>query len=649
MNTSTRAAALALVLLAGLSAGACSSDANSASKQASSENANGAAASLSSADRAVLALLDEDDQAGLRRNPIGATRRGDRRYDALLPDLSPRAEAQELAENTALLARLEKIDRAALSKDNALNAMLLERSLKDRIEGARFNGWQQQVTPMDGPHQDLPQMPDSITFITEKHYEDYCARLESIPGYLDQSIANMREGLKAGNTPAKVVMGKAHEQALEQGDARFETDPTQHDLYRPFQKRGKDDALAARARKAIAQGAVPGFRGYGVFLRDEYIPGCRETIACADLPDGAARYRYALRVMTTTDMTPEQIHDKGLAEVARIRAEMMQVIARSDFPEKNSHPGGGDDLFRAFLNYLRTDKRFVCRTADELLLGYRDVAKQWDAEMPRLFGRMPRLPYGVREMPLFIAPSQTTAFYQSGSLKNGQAGYFVANTYKLEERPKYDMVPLTLHEASPGHHHQIALAQEMENVPEWRKHRWHTAYGEGWGLYSERLGLEVGEGRPDSTYAPIPPGAAPTPRVKPGEPGYKGMYQHPYDDFGRLTYEMWRAMRLVVDTGMHAKGWARDRAIRFMLDNSGLTRENVEREVDRYIAWPGQACAYKIGELKIRELREGAEKALGPKFDVRSFHDCVLGSGSVPLSVLEAMVQDWTAARAGAS
>lgn len=638
--TTTRVFVASLLLVAGLPLASCNQ------QRTTDTTATGGAShatARSGADAALLALLDEDDQASLKRNPIEATRRGDRRYDALLPDVSAAGARAATEDARGRLAALAKIDRAALTPANRVSAALLERELTERVEGARFNGWQVQVTQLDGPHQDLPQLPDHITFTAEKRYEDYCARLEAIPAYIDTCIADMREGLNAGNTPPKVVMGKVHEQALEQGDAKFAADPASHDLYKPFAKRAKNDALAERAKKAIATGAAPAFQKLGVFLRDEYVPGCRATIACADLPDGAARYQFSLKVMTTTDMTPEQIHTLGLSEVARIRAEMMTVIARSDFPERDSLKG--DDLFRAFLTYLRTNERFVCKTPEELLEGYRDVAKQWDAEMPRMFGRMPRLPYGVREMPAFIAPTQTTAFYQSGSLENGQAGFFVANTYKLNERPKYEMVPLTLHEASPGHHHQIALAQEMENVPEWRKRRWHTAYGEGWGLYSERIGLEVGEGRPDSVYSPRPANAPATARVKPGEPGYKGMYQNPYDDFGRLTYEMWRAMRLVVDTGMHAKGWSRQQAIDFMLNNSGLTRENVEREVDRYIAWPGQACAYKIGELKIRELRAWAEKELGPKFDVRSFHDCVLGSGSVPLSVLEEMVKEWAAAR----
>ncbi|HVZ94535.1 MAG TPA: DUF885 domain-containing protein, partial [Phycisphaerales bacterium] len=367
---------------------------------------------------------------------------------------------------------------------------------------------------------------------------------------------------------------------------------------------------------------VPAFRKLGEFLRDEYIPACRDTIACADFPDGEAYYNFQIEGYTTLPFTAKQIHDIGLKEVARIRSEMMDTIARSDFPKKNELKG--DELFRAFTDYLRTDPRFYYTSADELLDGYRAIAKRIDAELPRLFGKLPRLPYGVREMPAFIAASSPTAFYYNGSLKNGVAGYFIANTWRLDQRPKYEMIPLTLHEACPGHHLQIALAQELADagLPEWRTGVGYTVFVEGWGLYSESLGLDMGD-------QPFPSG--------------HGFFEDPYDDFGRHSYEMWRAMRLVVDTGMHAFNWSRDRAITFMLDNSALTRTNIEREVDRYIAWPGQAVAYKIGELHIKMLRKKAQEALGPKFDIRGFHDAVLGQGAVPLDEMTRQIDAWIA------
>jgi len=320
-----------------------------------------------------------------------------------------------------------------------------------------------------------------------------------------------------------------------------------------------------------------------------------------------------LRVMTTTDLAAKQIHDIGQSEVKRIKAEMMNVIRSSDFYRERADSRKLEDqqLFNAFVRYLRNDPRFYHNTPDELLAGYRDICKQVDAQLPKFFKTLPRLPYGVDEIPSFMAPQQTTAYYQSGDIRNAQAGFFMANTYQLDQRPKYEMITLAMHEAVPGHHLQVALAQEMENQPEFRKDAWFTAYGEGWALYSERLAIEM------------------------------GLITNSYDDFGRLTYEMWRACRLVVDTGMHALGWSRDQAIQFMLDNTALSELNIKNEIDRYIAWPGQATAYKIGELKIRELRAHAEKELGAKFDIRDFHDVVLGAGSVPLGVLERRVSQW--------
>jgi uncharacterized protein (DUF885 family) len=324
--------------------------------------------------------------------------------------------------------------------------------------------------------------------------------------------------------------------------------------------------------------------------------------------------------MTTTSLTADQIHSIGLSEVARIRAEMLATIARTDFPQKNSLRG--DDLFKAFLAHLRGNPRFAAKDPEDLLARYRAFAKRVDAELPRLFGTLPRLTYGVRPMPDFMAPTSPTAYYNPGSLETGVAGYFLANTYNLPERPTYEIMPLTLHEAVPGHHLQGSIAREATGIHPWRREQWFTAYGEGWALYAERLGLEMSPR----------PGAAITDR---------GIFDDPYDDFGRLTYEMWRAMRLVVDTGIHSKGWSRDQAINYMLGNSGLSRENVEREVDRYIAWPGQATAYKIGELRIRALRAETEQTLGAQFNIRDFHDAVLQNGSIPLDVLDASIREW--------
>jgi len=573
-------------------------------------------------------LLTEDLEALSRHDPIGASRRGDRRFDHLMPDGSPEARAAWIAESTKRLEALRALDRAAMSESERLDAALLEHELTERIEADHFQTWQFAVGPLHGAHMELTQMPESIAFSSRAQLEAYLQRLEASPLYIEQNIEMLRAGMASGRTPPQAIMTRIPQQALALGGETYERDPTAHPLYAPFKSLSTDDALAIKAQDVIKRELLPALTAFGHFLRDEYVPACRESIGASELPDGSAMYDWMLRGHTTTDLTAEQIHQIGLNEVARIRAEMSDTIARSDWPGRNN--ADPEARFRGFLDYLRTADRFYFERPDELLAAYRNIAKIVDQHMPEWFGHMPRLPYGVREMNPVIAPSQTTAYYQSGSLESGAPGFFVANTYALDQRPKYEMIPLTMHEAVPGHHHQVAIAQELDGAHEWRSTQWFTAFGEGWALYSERLGLEVGE--------------SPNPnieKVAPGSPDYRGLYQDPYDDFGRLTYEMWRAMRLVVDTGMHAKGWTREQAIQYMLANSGLSKENVEREVDRYIAWPGQATAYKIGEIRIRELRAYAERELGEKFDRRAFHDVVLGHGHIPLTVLEENVRGW--------
>jgi uncharacterized protein (DUF885 family) len=350
---------------------------------------------------------------------------------------------------------------------------------------------------------------------------------------------------------------------------------------------------------------APAYERLLEFTENEYLPGARESIAARDLPDGEAWYAHNVAVRTTTDLTPKQIHDIGLAEVARIRSEMEAIIASTGF----------EGSFEEFLAFLRTDPRFYHTKAEDLMSEYRDIAKRADPELTKLFGVLPRTPYGVIEVPDYAAPSQTTAYYQRGSLKAGRPGYFFANTYVLDTRPRWEMEALTLHEAVPGHHLQIAIQQELEGLPWFRQNPSYTAFVEGWGLYSESLGEEM------------------------------GFYRDPYSKFGQLTYEMWRAIRLVVDTGMHQLGWSRQQAIDFFKENAGKSEHDIVVEVDRYIVWPGQALAYKIGELKIKELRAFATDALGEKFDIRGFHDELLGNGAVPLSVLEANIRAWVEAQ----
>ncbi|MDX2115411.1 MAG: DUF885 domain-containing protein [Planctomycetota bacterium] len=587
----------------------------------------GGEAARSEAEQLVLDLMRQDFQAQMKASPLEASRRGLPEFEGLLPDVSEAARTEWLAGARERLARLEAIELSELSPAMQLNARLLAYEQRVRLEAERFAMWQMPVTQQAGPQRELPQLPDTLSFTTAAQLEGYVRRLEAVDTYIEGVIANMRAGLAAGRTPPRVVMGTTVDQALSQAEERFAADPSAHPMFRPLA--GAPAELRERGERAIRGSVVPAFAKLGAFLRDEYLPGCRESIAATSLPDGAAFYQFLIRVMTTTALTAQQIHDMGLREVARIRAEMMEVIGRSDFSQKAELED--EELFRAFIAHLRTDARFYHASGEELLAGYREIAKRVDPELPRFFRTLPRLPYGVREMPRFIAPSAPTAYYYPGSLETGLGGYFVANTYRLDQRPKYEMIALTLHEAAPGHHLQIALAQELTSagLPEWRTTVDYTVFVEGWALYAERLGLEMGD---DARSA--------------GNPDGRGLYADPYDDFGRLTYEMWRAMRLVVDTGMHALGWTRQQAIDYMLANSALTPTNIEREVDRYIAWPGQALAYKIGELRIRALRADAEAELGERFDIRSFHDAVLMQGAVPLEILEAQVRAWIAERA---
>jgi len=573
---------------------------------------------LSGPDTIVNALLDQDYEAAMRFWPVWATLLGDRRYDAELADLSPESLARELEATKHRLNRARSVNRANLSDEGRTNLDLLIWELTESIDFAKTHPEQTPINQMGGPHTSLAQLPDRITFSTPQHFRDYVERLRKIPAYLDQSIRHMQAGLAAGRTPPQVVMKGVADQVRSQATPAAEKQPERHALYKPFLKHSPKDALATQAREVIGKEIIPAFGKLAAFLEDTYIPGCRTSIAASDGPGGIAYYQQRLQHFTTLTLSPKEIHETGLREVARIRAEMMATIARSDFPQKDAHEG--DAAFAAFVEYLRTNSRFYYTSADEMLRDYAHIAKQMDAALPRLFGRLPRLPYGIRAMPDFIAATAPTAYYYEGSPKNGVPGTFIVNTSQLNQRPRYEMRALAFHEAVPGHHLQIALSQELEEagLHRWRTLKDYTAFVEGWALYSERLGLEVGD----------------------GEDG-RGFYTDPYDDFGRLSYEMWRALRLVVDTGLHAFGWSRDKTIAYMLANSALTRKNVENEVNRYIVWPGQAVAYKTGELQIRKLRQRAEETLGTSFNVKAFHDVVLGAGAVPLEVLERRVGDW--------
>jgi len=568
--------------------------------------------SLQQAFDAIQAFRDRED-------PMEAISRGRPADAGRIMDRSLAAIERRLAETKALLATLRAVDKGSLSERDRLDAELIERDLAMEIEGHGFGGHLMILGPLQGPQQSVPQMNEQMPFARAEDLRAHLARLRAVPQSLREQRALLAEGLRRGITPPRAILAGVPPQfdAVIAGGLPALREPFE----RTYPDLGAEQAAALRVEGAAATDAiVTELATLRDFVRDTYVPGARASIACLDLPQGRAWYAFRLREQTTTDLTPEAIHEIGLGEVRRIREEMLRVIRRTDwFAADAARAKLADDaLFRDFVQYLRTDPRFYHRSADDLLAGYRELSKRIDAFLPGLFETLPRLPYGVREIPRFMAPTQTTAYYQPGSLKAGNPGWFYANTFALDQRPRYEMVPLTLHEAVPGHHLQIALSQELPDRHPLRRDQGFNAFVEGWALYAERLGIEM------------------------------GLYQDPYDDFGRLLYEMWRSCRLVVDTGMHALGWSRQRAIDFMKANTALSELNIEREVDRYIGWPGQACGYKLGELCIRRLREKAEKRLGAAFDLRAFHDAVLGEGSLPLAVLEARVERWIEARASA-
>ncbi len=590
-------------------------------------SAPGPAAASQGRSAALLAILDEHVDWSMRESPVTASTRGDLRFNHLLRDESPAATARRLEAIKDRLARLRALDRSTFTPADALDADLLIYELSLDVERADLHEEQMPVESLNGPQIWLPQLGERVPMRTEQHRLDWVARLEAIPEHLAQITEQMRLGMAAGRVPPKVVMGHAVAAAESQADLSVIADPAKSPFFSPLRGLPENDPIAVRAKKAIAEGIVPAFQKFHVFLRDEYAPACRETIGYAKGVDGPRAYDLALRSHTTLNLTAPEIHAIGLREVARLRAEMIALIPETEFPQKSELTG--DALLGAFLAWCRSEPSFYYTEAEDKLRDYRAMCKVIDAEMPRLFATLPRNPYGVREIPRFAAISSPTAYYYPGSLKGGVAGFFMVNTYRLDQRPKYSMLALAIHEAVPGHHLQVALASELEGQHEFRTLTSYTAYVEGWALYSERLGLEMG---------PNPRNASGN-----GAGGGRGLYAKPMDEFGRLSFEMWRACRLVVDTGMHAMDWDRQRAIDFMLSNTALAQVDVEREIDRYISMPGQACAYKIGQLKILELRAKAEKTLGDKFDIRQFHDAILLTGAVPLPVLEAHVERWIA------
>lgn len=569
-------------------------------------------------------LLDDVLEFYYERDPVSVGKYVENdRLQGELPDFSPAATDRAKVKAGELLARAGRIDAEWLGDEERLNLDLVRYALETELAKAEFHPEQMPITSISGPQYWLPQLSDFVPLSSQEDRDAYLSRLRQIPRYLEDHVAQMRRGMSAGRVPPKAVIRPAVTQARSQASDEVTGDPVKSAFYRPFDGADDESTRGAEARSIIADEIAPAYAALADFLEDEYLPACRDTVGISQGIDGPAAYDAAIREYTTLPLTADEVHETGLAEVARLKAEMIETIRRTDWytdgPATSMRFADDQAMFEAFIEYLRTDERFYFEEPEDLLDGYRAVGKKIDLELPGLFGRMPRLPWGVRPIPLFAARFSPTAYYYEGSIEDGRAGYFMANTFAMDQRPSYDMVALTLHEAVPGHHFQIAIAQEQEDVHPLRRIFGFTAFVEGWALYAERLGLEVGGGE-------------------------FGLYDDPYDDFGRLNFEMWRSLRLVVDTGLHSKGWTRQQAIGYMMANSAVTELNATSEVDRYIGWPGQALGYKIGQLKIIELRERAEESLGDHFDLRDFHDAVLGDGSLPLPVLEAKMDRWVEA-----
>jgi uncharacterized protein (DUF885 family) len=552
-------------------------------------------------------LFDRAWETRVRENPLFATSVGRHELDDRLPSLTPADLARRHDAAKQTLAELASIDRAALPAEEAVNYDIFRRQIQEAAESYELGDYQMPFNADSGFHTGFSRLAQEMPLRTTKDYENYISRLRAWPRMVREEIALMRMGIARGFTvPRATLDGYEHTMS-----AHVVDDPAKSVFWKPFEKFPPSVPVADRerlqqeGRAAVMEGAVAGYRELLEFFTREYLPNARKTLAATALPNGREYYQAKIREYTTTNLTPEQIHEIGLREVERIRGEMDAVMKSVGFQ--------GD--FPAFLHFLRTDPRFYAKTPDELLMRASWIAKRIDGKLPSLFKTLPRLPYTVEPVPADIAPKYTSGRYVGAPWGSTQPGIYWVNTYDLANRPLYNLEALTLHEAVPGHHLQVALSRELTGLPNFRRFSYISAFGEGWGLYCEWLGLEA------------------------------GIYSDQYSNFGRLTYEMWRACRLVVDTGIHAKGWTRQQAIDYLASRTALPLHEVETEVDRYISWPGQALAYKLGELKIKELRHRAEQTLGTSFDLRAFHDVVLGSGSVPLDVLEANVDRWIAER----
>ena len=550
------------------------------------------------------ALLDEAWEWYLAENPMVASRAGDRRYNTEWSDDSLAAIERRHLERRDFLRRVYAIDRAALPEADKLNYELFRRDLQRRVDEHQFSGFLMPFSQRGGV-QNLDSQAAYLRFEKVADFEDWLARLDKIDTVVEQTIEVANRGIEQGVVLPRILMERIPDQIAVQ----LVEDGKDSPFYRTFETMpdsiaAKDqERLRAAAIRTIEDTVVPAYRKLARYFDKTYLPATRDSIGLSNLPNGSAWYEFLARQYTTTVMTPDEIHRTGLEEVKRIRGEMQQIIDELEFE--------GD--FQDFLTFLRTDPQFYYDNPDDLYEAYLATSKRIDPELVKLFGTLPRMPYGVKPIPDAIAPDTTTAYYSRPAADGSRAGIYWVNLYKPEVRPKYEIEVLSVHEAMPGHHLQLAIQQELGDMPNFRRYSGFTAFVEGWGLYSESLGYDL------------------------------GLYKDPYSRFGALTYDMWRAVRLVVDTGIHYKGWTRQQAIDFFKDNAAKTEHDIVNEIDRYIVMPGQALAYKIGQLKILSLRASAEAALGDDFDVRAFHDALLGAGALPLDVLQQRMDTWLA------
>jgi len=560
-------------------------------------------------------LFDEEWEWTLREFPEYATNVGDNRYNDKLTDLSTEAMERRKAHERELAKRTREIDRSRLTGQDVLSYDLFLREAEWSVSRQRFPlgkiplfggsvavplEWKP-VSQMHGIHLDIPALPRSMPFRVAKDYDNFLARLAAYPKQIDQIIEIMKHSIASGWMPPLAPMRRVPAQI----EAQLVDDATKSPLYKTFERFPRDideserSRLTQKTRAAILEAVVPALKSFNEFIKNTYLPACRQDITTSNLPGGGAYYEFLVHRFTTTQLSAQEIHELGKREVDRIRKEMDEVISQTGF----------DGAFPAFLQFLRTDPSFYFAKSQEILPAYRDIAKRVDPELPKLFAELPRAAYGVREMPAY--EGERAEYYSPGTSDSTSAGYFNAYTGNVKSRPKYQMDALFLHEGVPGHHLQIARAQELRGLPQFRRNGGYNAYGEGWALYAESLGEDL------------------------------GLYRDPYSKFGQLSLEVWRACRLVVDTGIHAMGWSREQAIDYLKERTGLSENFIVAEVDRYIAWPAQALGYKIGELKIKELRAKASKALGAKFDIRKFHNAVIDDGDLPLDLLEQRIDQW--------